>query len=763
MNRPTGRAPAGTGFEAAVVVVCGAALALGGVVHAGAWLATRFTGGDVDAGLTVWWEVLTGLGSEPGDPAAAWGPHGTGVPGPVLYWSCTAGVAVAAVAAAWALWRSWRRLTPPTRVRFGVDTDAHPARARDVAPLAVRSSVPPTGRLLLGRMAPRGPFLATEDRQRHPATGRTARRQGSRGSVALIGPTQSGKTALLSSAMIGWDGPVIALSVKRDLYDVTAAARSHAGDLAVFDPGASTGLPTARWTPLRDVHTASGALRAARALAAAIPRNGVQGGDYWAQQGETLVSAYMAVAGLSARLPASPDDTDTAPLTIRALTEWAFRGAGITDETIDDLVRRGQQATDRETKMLADAAELKLMALQNEDPKIRASIYATARMAFEAWAEPSVAHSASTDPRNSYNSDAIWDRSPRFVDLNWLIGDATDERANTLYLVAPDTEFTRLAPVLGGLLGDLRQQLHAWDIAGRRLTKPLLIVIDEAAQLELAWLPEEVSTIAGLGGMFVTCWQSKAQIDHRYGTLSDAVLGGHRSKVIFTGTDDPATLTWLRTVAGTEHVARRSWSADTTGGRRSISEATQREDLLAPHVTRQMTPGDAVLIHGTLPPIHLRTIRWWDEETLRSRVPLDATGHPVPPTTGTCPVTGPPARDRYGDGPIGRSGAAPDVVSTTAPGPSSGADDSGDWAGRGDHGVGQDPEQDEGPATALPGSAGAVTGPLVPNRYAGVCKGCGLWVLKGAGTTAPLGPGDVTLCTSCHGHTATEGELNARR
>ena len=64
--------------------------------------------------------------------------------------------------------------------------------------------------------------------------------------MALIGPTQSGKTSLLSSGVVGWDGPVIALSVKRDLYDVTASARSARGELAVFDPGSSTSLPTAR-------------------------------------------------------------------------------------------------------------------------------------------------------------------------------------------------------------------------------------------------------------------------------------------------------------------------------------------------------------------------------------------------------------------------------------------------------------------------------------------------------------------------------------
>ena len=209
-----------------------------------------------------------------------------------------------------------------------------------------------------------------------------------------------------------------------------------------------------------------------------------------------------------------------------------------------------------EVRLLARDALTKLMAFEGEDPRIRASIYATARLAFEAWTEPAVAHSASLDPRDFYWSDEIPNHCPRYVDLEWLMAGASG-RANTLYLAAPSTEFDRLAPVLGGLLGDLREQIHAWDIAGRRLDKPLLIVIDEAGQLELQWLPEEVSTIAGLGGMFVTGWQSKAQITHRYGTLADAVLGGHRSKVIFTGTDDPSTLDYVSRVAGTEHVAQR--------------------------------------------------------------------------------------------------------------------------------------------------------------------------------------------------------------
>jgi type IV secretion system protein VirD4 len=562
--------------------------------------------------------------------------------------------------------------------------------------------------------------------------------------VALIGPTRSGKTVLASAGIIGWDGPVVALSVKRDLYDTTAAARAGRGELAVFDPGGVTGLPTARWTPLREVTTTSGAKRAGRALAQAIPRNGVTGGDYWKSHGETLTSAYMCLAGLS-KLLDPPAGKRSDPLTIGRLASWAYLHVGVRDPLVNDLVRRGL-ADDQplEVRLLARDALTKLMAFEGEDPKIRASIYATARLAFEAWTEPAVAHSASLDPRDFYWSDELHEHRPRYVDLEWLL-DSESGRANTLYLAAPSTEFDRLTPVLGGLLGDLREQIHAWDIAGRRLSKPLLIVIDEAGQLELQWLPEEVSTIAGLGAMFVTGWQSKAQINHRYGTLADAVLGGHRSKVIFNGTDDPSTLDYVSRVAGTEHVAQRGWSADTNGGRKTVSEHPQREDLLPAHVIRQMRRQEAVLLHGTLPPIHLRLVRWWDDHDLGRLVPTGDNGRPLPaPAGGTCPVTegGPrPAAEPVVDPTV----VAESVASLPKP---HGAPDSGARLLR--------------PGTRRAGTTAEHAGqgkldltadgpsPSKGNRVAGNCERCGTKVPVGAGRTASYGSRTVVFCSpSC--------------
>ena len=45
------------------------------------------------------------------------------------------------------------------------------------------------------------------------------------------------------------------------------------------------------------------------------------------------------------------------------------------------------------------------------------------------------------------------------------------------------------------------------------------MVIDEAGNMPLAWLPEVAATCAGIGILLVTIWQSKAQLDAAYGRL----------------------------------------------------------------------------------------------------------------------------------------------------------------------------------------------------------------------------------------------------
>lgn len=644
------------GFETAVVAVGAAVLGAAITAWIGARLAVVSTGGRVQGGPYTWLRVAGRLLAGR-SPQVAWGHDAERLPAAWVYWSCTAAAFIGVVAAAGGCWWVWRRLDSDHRRqrRFGQDIDAHQATVRDIAPLSINDVVPPEGRMLLGRMAGTRRLLATEDRKRHPLRGRAARRQGNRGSVALIGPTGSGKTALAASAIATWDGPVVAVSVKRDLLDTTAAARSAKGEIAVFDPGGSTGLPTARWSPLEAVTSSSGALRTGRALAQAIPRGNVTNADYWAKHGEKLLGAFMAVAGL-ARLLRTADGLPIRTVSMEQVASWVTTMAENTEPAINDLIRNGLgRPAGLEANLMARYASTTFEGVAKEDHKIRSSIYSTAALALDPWLEPGVAHSATASDRPFYWSVEHWGRAPRFVDLTWLTS-APAGRANTLYLTASQPEFERLSPVLGGLLADLKDSIHAGDIAGRRLDRPLLFVIDEAGQLELGWLPAEVSTIAALGAFFVTCWQSLSQMQHRYTTLADAVLSGHRTKCFFAGVDDLATTRYVSALLGHEHVARRGVTRDLPTafagrqpGRRSVSESTQREEFAPANALRQMYPGEAVLLHGTLPPIHLDAVRWWHEPTLTQLVPRDRDGEPCAPgDLNTCPLTDLPASDTSG-------------------------------------------------------------------------------------------------------------------
>ena len=64
----------------------------------------------------------------------------------------------------------------------------------------------------------------------------------------------------------------------------------------------------------------------------------------------------------------------------------------------------------------------------------------------------------------------------------------------------------------------------------------------------------------------------------------------------------------------------RATSSDLRGPGGSLSESSQAIPLAPAEVLRQMLPGDALLIHGTLPPAQLRTRPYHSERHLAARV-----------------------------------------------------------------------------------------------------------------------------------------------
>ena len=573
-------------FVAAVAVAT-----LGVVVWAGAAAAAALTGHTaMRVGLADAVRAAVRLPSHLSDPAEAWPAAARSqLPGSAPYWACTVPVAAIAVGLVGLglRWRHRRRFGLEPRHRLGVDAEARFATARDLAPMIVPGPLP--GRFILGRVGRH--LVATENRATAPTGRRTARRQGDRGAVALIGPSRSGKTTAAVSGILEWDGPAILSSVKTDLMGATIAWRSQLGDVRVYDPTSATSQPGAAWSPLRDAASTQGAQRAARALVDAAPQTGIDGGnDFWLAQAEILLSGLLWVAA------ASPDHS------MRHVVQWVL-SQDRPDDTgrgeVEPLLLHLLDSPDPDVKAAADEATRALLAIWRLDERTRGSVYATAQTVVWPWADPGVAQSADAND----------------ITLEWLLSGP-----NTLYLCAPIDDQQRLASAFGGLLNDLIRQAFAQvSRTNTALDPTLLLVIDEAGNTPLRSLPEYASTVAGIGILLVTIWQSKAQLDATYGRAADTILTNHLSKVLYAGASDLAGLDLAVRLLGEEQVTNRSLSGDESNSRRSLSLSTTAAPLAPAHVLRQMHPGDALLIHGTLPPAHLRTRPYYQDRNLAAR------------------------------------------------------------------------------------------------------------------------------------------------
>ena len=205
-------------IAAAVFVACCLAVWTAGQlaarIWAGVWLPVPL------------WEspgILWRLASDPAAPGDAWPPEAaTFIPDPIAYYTVLAILSLIILTAVAAGWR-WHH-------QHGTSTDDNAARwakPRDLKPLLVRRPQP--GRLTLGTVD--GRLVATEAQH----------------SVAVIGPAGTGKTTGFAiPALLEWDGPVIATSVKGDLLEHTIAHRRTPGtasDCAAQSALAATRCP----------------------------------------------------------------------------------------------------------------------------------------------------------------------------------------------------------------------------------------------------------------------------------------------------------------------------------------------------------------------------------------------------------------------------------------------------------------------------------------------------------------------------------------
>jgi type IV secretion system protein VirD4 len=522
------------------------------------------------ASLTQSFAALVHLLQHANDPRLAWAQKvAADLPGPGIYWTSLAIVVIVAML----LFTGVLLLVKGTgrarhepvdkRHRLGVSTQARLGTTKDLKPLLTGRPVP--GRFVIARWKRR--YLSTE-------ASSYRRRRGVQGAIAIFGPSQSGKTTGLISGVHAWCGPAVVSSVKADLLRATLASREAVGDVKVFDPGGTTGSPTATWSPLRATADLRGALAAAQMLARAAGDEGPND-RFWRGQAEQLIAAMLWTAA------------NTGGQSMRSVVKWVLefdRPGNDRPSTFAPLVRLLTDHADLAIALPAKQVQGWLYGQWSTDPRTTSSVYATARDAVWPWAEPGVADSAEGCE----------------ITLDWLLSGN-----NTLYLCAPLGDDLKVGVVFAVLLHDLiTQAFDRYNRTGEPLDPRLLILLDEAANTPLPKLPQWSSTVTGAGMQLVTVWQSKAQLDQIYGRDADNVLTNHRTKLVYpSGLSDLATIEYLSNLVGTEHV--RS-DLDEAGWNRAGERPPPRSPstavaLLTPSVLRQMPVGDALLLHGDLP------------------------------------------------------------------------------------------------------------------------------------------------------------------
>jgi len=452
-----------------------------------------------------------------------------------------------------------------TARRPGRREPARWARPADLGDLVVPSGSrpPPPGCLVLGQVGRRR--VAAERAQ----------------SVLVFGPTQSHKTTGFAvPAILGWEGPVVAASVKADLLEHTVAHRSGLGTVHCFDPTGVTGRPATACTPLPRARTWPGARRAAATLTEVgrAQAGAMTDGDFWYTTASRLLAPLLFAAATSGRGMAD-------------VIHWVETGEE--DEVLDLLAAAG----------VPEAVDAARSAFGKEERQ-RSSIVTTLETLLEPFAGSAPGGAPELDP-------------------GALLGGS-----DTLYLCAPAHDQRRLTPLFVGVLRAVLDT--AYDRVartGRPLEPPLLVVLDEAANIApVPDLDTLAATAAGHGIQLVTVWHDLAQLTARFGPRATTVVNNHRAKLFLSGISDPSTLDYASHLIGDEEPLL---SATTAGGRAgaSTTRSPTARRLAPPDALRRVPPGSGVLVYGDLPPARLTLRTWFDDPWLRARAtPADDRG-----------------------------------------------------------------------------------------------------------------------------------------
>jgi type IV secretory pathway TraG/TraD family ATPase VirD4 len=329
------------------------------------------------------------------------------------------------------------------------------------------------------------------------------------------------------------NGPVVSTSTKCDVMDATSAARSALGRCSLFDPtGSVHGTDTMsalRWSPLQSCATWIGALSMARSLVevgSPSGHGGVHRSDHshWDERAQALLAPLLHAAAI-----------DGSPM--RTLLTWVDRRQALP----------AQQILAGEPGRSTELARNLLDGIVATDERELSGIWSTASGSLTAFRSEQ-ALAVTSEP----NFDAA-----RFV-----------RSSDTVYIAAPAHRQSLAAPMVVGLLEDIRQACYARSAGepdGPRSGPPVLLALDEVANIApIPDLPSMVSEGGGQGLVTLASLQDLSQARNRWGDRAEGFPSLFGTTVVLPGIGDVRTLEAMSTLAGDQEIATRTVSAGRT-------------------------------------------------------------------------------------------------------------------------------------------------------------------------------------------------------
>lgn len=345
--------------------------------------------------------------------------------------------------------------------------------------------------------------------------------------VMVLGPPRSGKTsAIIIPALLTAPGAVVSTSTKLDVMQATAGYRSLRGRVWVYDPSGTEALPSGaarlRWSPVNPRRSWDQALVVARAMVDAAQVGSGTDSEYWNERAGALIAGLLHAAAVSGR-------------DVQDLRRWVLR---------HDLVSPSAALASSEAHLAFDVLD----GLSRASDATLSSIFSTAASAL-----------------STYNSEAAL----RNCEAPNFDADAFVRSADTLYISAPAHLQAQVAPLVVGLLEEIRNAAYA-RARGRRLgfdEPPVMWALDEVANIApLNSLPAVISEGGGQGLQVIACLQDLSQARGRWGQAADGFLSLFAIKLVFGGIGDLETLRAMSAYAGT-------WDRPYTSVTRSTSRS----------------------------------------------------------------------------------------------------------------------------------------------------------------------------------------------